>query len=399
MEEKNIFFEKSKNITNINNYDNKISVIKQANNNDKKRKVRDSGIDLIRILAMYAIIIHHILVFPNIIDKYSKYKELVLMKTLCFWHVSGFALISGYIGYKSNKYSNLLYLWICALFYSVGITYFFQKYKPITSKKLEYEDFLPVYFDKYWYFTKYFGMYLFLPVINKGIADLTKSELRFVVITLILVYIALKDIINPNTDIFLMSNGYSVIWLLIFYLTGAYFGKFKKEYNEIKKIILSIMCILVFYFSTFFCFYFSSYSHNNSEGIFKMKIMEYLKLLFVLRISSFPMILQSISITLLLTNMKYNKYLIKIIVFLGPLTFGVYLIHMHKIIIRIIIEKLYLTEPYNLSLWAVIKYVLLKGALIFGICLIVEYFRHILFIFLRIRKICIFIEIFIHKLF
>jgi surface polysaccharide O-acyltransferase-like enzyme len=77
-------------------------VIKQANNNDKKRKVRDSGIDLIRILAMYAIIIHHILVFPNIIDKYSKYKELVLMKTSCFWHVSGFALISGYIGYKSN---------------------------------------------------------------------------------------------------------------------------------------------------------------------------------------------------------------------------------------------------------------------------------------------------------
>jgi surface polysaccharide O-acyltransferase-like enzyme len=354
MEEKNIFLEKSKNVANINNYDNKISVIKQANNNDKKRKVRDSGIDLIRILAMYAIIIHHILVFPNIIDKYSKYKELVLMKTSCFWHVSGFALISGYIGYKSNKYSNLLYLWICAIFYSVGISYIFQKNKSITSKKLEYEDFLPVYFDKYWYFTKYFGMYLFLPVINKGIVGLSKSELRFVVITLILAYVALKDIINPNTDIFLMSNGYSVIWFLIYYLTGAYFGKFKKEYNKIERIVLSVICILVFYFSTFFCFYFSDYSPKNSDGIFKMKIMEYLKLLFVLRINSFPMILQSISLTLLLTYIKYNKYLVKIIIFIGPLTFGVYLIHMHKIIIRIIIEKLYLTEPYNLSLWAVI---------------------------------------------
>ena len=111
------------------------------------------------------------------------------------------------------------------------------------------------------------------------------------------------------------------------------------------------------------------------------------------------MILQSISLTLLFTYIKYNKYLVKIIIFIGPLTFGVYLIHMHKIIIRIIIEKLYLTEPYNLSLWAVIKYVLIKGLLIFGICLIVDYFRHILFTFLGIRKMCIFIERFIHKLF
>ena len=45
----------------------------------------------------------------------------------------------------------------------------------------------PILFQKYWYFTKYFGMYLFLPVINKGIEGLTRSELRIVVISIIFI--------------------------------------------------------------------------------------------------------------------------------------------------------------------------------------------------------------------
>ena len=111
------------------------------------------------------------------------------------------------------------------------------------------------------------------------------------------------------------------------------------------------------------------------------------------------MILQSISITLLLTHIKYNKYLAKIITFSGPLIFGVYLIHMHPTILYIITGKLFLKQPYNLSLCTVIKYVLNKGLQIFGICLFVDYLRYILFTFLRIRKLCIFFENIIYKIF
>jgi hypothetical protein len=216
-------------ITNINNYDNKNSLMRKINYGDKNRKIRNPGIDLVRIFAMYAIIIHHILVFPKIIYQYSKFKELHLIKIICFWHVSGFALISGYIGYKANKYYNILYLWICTSFYSLNITYFFKK-------QLQFKDFFPVYYHKYWYFTKYFGMYLFLPLINKGITSLTNSELRIVDISLIMVYVVFKDMINPNEDIYLMNEGKSVIWFIIYYLTGAYLGISKKEYNGIKKI-------------------------------------------------------------------------------------------------------------------------------------------------------------------
>ena len=384
----------------IYNKNYRTSVINKIKNNDNKRKIRNPGIDLVRILSMYAIIIHHILYFGNLFIKYNKYKELVLMNISCFWHVNSYALISGYIGYKSHKYSNLLFLWICVLFYSLSITYFFEKYKSeMNIDKIQFKDYFPVNFEKYWYFTKYFGMYLFLPVINKGIASMTNSDLRIVVISLIFIYVILKDMINPKKDIYRIRNGNSVLWLLIYYIIGAYFGKFKKELNGINRIILIVFCTFVFYFSTSICFYFLNFPLDNLKGYFAIKAMKILKQLFVLRVSSVPMILQSISITLILTHINYNKYLSKIISFLGPLTFGVYLIHNNPIVINKIFKKFFENRPYNLSLYSIIKSVLIKGIKIYGICLIIDYLRLILFNLLRFKKICIFFEKCIYKIF
>ena len=120
--------------------------------------------------------------------------------------------------------------------------------------------------------------------------------------------------------------------------------------------------------------------------------MIYLKQIFVQRISSVPMILQSISVLLFLTQIKYNKYLVKIITFIGPLTFGVYLMHDHILIRTFIIRNLFAKNPNNLPLLSVIKLILLKALKIFTISACIDYLRHILFSLLRIRKLCIFIE-------
>jgi surface polysaccharide O-acyltransferase-like enzyme len=274
--------------------DNKVVVVNnKIENNDKKRKIRNPGIDMVRILGIYTIIIHNILYHADLFNKYHKYKKLVLINTICFWHFSSFILISGYVGYNSIKISNLLYLWLYVLFYSLGITYCYRKYISNTNEeKITFEDYFPVHFEKYWYFTKYFGMYFFLPLINKGIASLTKSELRNIAICLILVYVVMKDVINPKIDIYTMNNGYSVLWFQIYYITGAYLGKYKNEYNGTKKIVFCIIYLFVFYYSTILCFNISDYSLDNSKGYFKTKIMIILKRLFVLRISSLPMFLQ-----------------------------------------------------------------------------------------------------------
>ena len=102
---------------------------KQEVNNKNKNKIRNPGIDLVRILAMYGIIIHHLTIFGKLKNKYKIYPEIYLINILTHWHVSSFALISGIIGYKTNKYSNLLYLWLIVLFYSARIYKYVITYK------------------------------------------------------------------------------------------------------------------------------------------------------------------------------------------------------------------------------------------------------------------------------
>ena len=87
------------------------------NNNEVKKtqkhsKIRNPGIDLGRILAMSAVVIQHINVM-SAMKKYGKLKELNIIYAAFNWHISCFTFISGYVGYKTAKYSNLLYLWIC----------------------------------------------------------------------------------------------------------------------------------------------------------------------------------------------------------------------------------------------------------------------------------------------
>ena len=117
-------------------------------NNVKKVKVRNAGIDMIRIASMYSIIVHHILVHGRAIRKYNKYRELVLMNIIGFWHVSTYALISGFVGYKSNKYSNLLYLLFWTIFYKSSITFYLYKFRPeFETGKVNYKIFFLLCLD------------------------------------------------------------------------------------------------------------------------------------------------------------------------------------------------------------------------------------------------------------
>ena len=70
------------------------------------------------------------------------------------------------------------------------------------------------------------------------------------------------------------------------------------------------------------------------------------------------MILQSISIILFITTIKYNKYIAKIITFFGPLTYGVYLIHDNNIIRAKYIVKIFNNYSQNLPLSNVKKIII-----------------------------------------
>ena len=141
-------------------------------------------------------------------------------------------------------------------------------------------------------------MYLYLPVINKGISLLTKSEFKLVVISTIGIFVLWKDLKNPNVDVFNINGGFSMIWLLTFYLTGAYIGKYNAIYFGIKKYIFCFVCILIYVSSS----YIYIKVHNNQNYLdtknYQKIFLLVLKRVMTQRYDSFLKIAQSITLCL-----------------------------------------------------------------------------------------------------
>ena len=108
--------------------------------------------------------------------------------------------------------------------------------------------------------------------------------------------------------------------------------------------------------------------------------------------------IQSISISLFFIQIEYNKYIQKIVCFSGPLIFGVYLIHNNNLMRRNILKYSFIKDPINISLNSAIILILTKALKMLIFCVIIDYFRNLIFILLRIRKICIILESTIRKI-
>ena len=373
--------EKSENLTNI-----------------KPQKKRNPGIDLVRLIAMYGVVLDHLLYVHGGMRKYKRYlKYLKLLHITIGWHNDGFALISGIVGYKSFKYANLLYLWLYVFFYCVGINLFFKIFKKINSNiAIEY---FPVVYKRYWYFTAYFGMYLLLPIINKGISILTKFEFTLVVISTIGILVIWKDIKNPNNDVFKLHYGMTVLWILIIYILGAYIGKYGVIFSGKKRCAFCFICLIIYLFS---CFLFYKVYHNElylGNGYYQKNIVTLLKQLLTDNYNGLSKTLNSVIVILFFMQIQYNKYIAQVISFLAPQAFGVYLIHENNIIKKNILKYIFDKDPYNISLISTIILVLLKALKIFIICIIIDYFRNLLFNLMRIKKFCIYLEVKINKKF
>lgn len=364
---------------------------------NKKSKKRNPGIDFVRVLGQFAIILTHLLHCGKAIEIYSKHrKQLISLNILTSFHNNSFILISGIVGYRTNKYSNLLYLWLTVLFYSIIIHISFKLFKKNFIEKNEiYTEFFPLIFRRYWYFTTYFGMYLFLPIINKGISCLTMPEFKLIIASTLGIFIFWRDLMNQKHDIFNIGEGYTVIWLLIYYLTGAFIGKYPIKYCGIKKYFFCFICLFLYLFVAFLYINVHIYP---SKIYFIKNILFFIKKLLTERMDSLLKITESITLCLFFLQISFNKYIAKVICFLGPMAFDIYLIHNHTVVRHNILRPIFYYEPKNIECYFLILLLLWKSLKIFVLCIIIAYIRSLLFYLMNIRKICINFEEIIFKM-
>ena len=366
------------------------------NNKDNKqiKKERNPGIDLVRLLTQFNIVVIHVLNFRNIYKYFYRHERVLrLIESFMDWHNNAFILISGIVGYKTNKYANLFYLWLIVVFYSIGIPNYVSQYEKSFRRNQDINQInYPMVFNLYWYFSTYFGMYLFLPVINKGIAQLSRYEFTLVVMSTIGILVLWKDYKNKKSDVFHLIGGNSVIWFLIFYLTGAYIGKYRVNYNGFKKYIYCLISGSIFIIASYLYFKIYIGEFYFLIGNKKIEIPIIFRQMFSKSLNSVLKITQSISICLFFMQIRYNKYIAKIICFFGPLAFSIYLIYTNQIIAHNYISPLLVHQPRNISLKPLLSFLFIKTFKICLTSLIIDYFRHLLFTLLRIKKILLIIE-------
>ena len=186
---------------------------------------RNYGIDLLRMLAMWMVIILHILNKGGVLSAAAPlsagYEAAKLLEAGAYCAVNCYGLISGYVGVQHRfRYSGAVALWLRVTFYTVSITAVFAAFLPgsVDGDRV-LRAFFPVLFRQYWYVTAYFGMCLFIPFFNLLLDRLSERQRRVLALFIVLVFSVLPTL--RQRDVFLTDNGYSVLWLSCLYLLGS----------------------------------------------------------------------------------------------------------------------------------------------------------------------------------
>lgn len=347
---------------------------------------RNYSIDLLRICSMLGVVLLHVLSHGGFITSAlspAKFSIIWFLEILAFPAVNCFVLISGYVGYKNEKFvpkiKNIISLWFTVLFYSVIIFVVFKIFGPEPLGATELlKSFMPTIMDKYWFFTAYFGLFLLSPILNFFVY---KSNLRQVFIFFIV--FSLFILISLIRDVFSMSGGYSVMWLVFMYLIGAIIKKYNFSQLFSKKIwlIIILSSFLVTYFSKIIL-YFTNISFLKSHS---GELVSYV---------SPTIVLMSIGLLCLLVKTKCPTVLNKWISLFSSSAFSVYLIHDNPYVRKYIISHIYdLINSFNVMLLVLLIFCLV--IIIFVSCTLIDKIRIWLFNIFKINKFAELIENFI----
>lgn len=343
------------------------------------KRERNLGIDLLRIVSMLMVVVLHILGQGGVLKATeplsSGYSVAWFLEIGAYCAVNCYALISGYVGVNSKfKYSNIVYMWLQVAFYTVLISAVFALSTSEVGRSDVLDAFLPVSLNYYWYFTAYFALFFLIPIFNKALNIMTEKQMYALAVSIIILF-SLVPLIK-STDPFYEHSGYSAIWLALLYIIGGIINK-----CDIIKKVKGYVAV-PFYFAVIVITFLQKYfveKHNISavEG-------EAMKATLVSYISP-TIIFAGIFLLIAFSKIKICKISKTLISFFAPLSFSVYLIHVHKYIWTYVIKDRFI----GFAEFGAVKmaiYVIVTALVIYIACSLIDFIRDRLFKLLRIKE-------------
>lgn len=330
---------------------------------------RNYGIDLLRIVSMFMIVMLHSMGHGGLLKgtapRSANYAVAWLLECGCYCAVNCFALVSGYVGLRSRfRLSGIAALWLQVVFYHAAFTVIWALAE---HRAIDFALALqPVKNRAYWYYSAYFGISFFMPFLNGAVEHMDRRTAGIAAVGIVLLFSVYPTL--SGTDMFKTDDGYHTIWLLVIYLLGACIRKHEPLKNCGKRVWALGYLAMV----GLSCGALLLRSHIRAVP----SLIQY---------TSPTILLAAVCLLMLFAKVTPGEKARKCIVLVSPLTFGVYLIHDSLFIRKTFISDS-LTAAGSDPLPVMLAKLLGFAVLVFTVCLCIDYLRSRLFKALRIQK-------------
>ena len=351
------------------------------------KKEKFFGIELLRILATFYIILLHVVGQGGVAAASGgkgTYTVSYLLLALAYPAVNCYALISGFVGCKSRfKLSRLLSLWLTVVFVNLAVWGAFRLLAPEMAASFSLEACLkPLLTNEYWYVTAYFGLSVLSPVLNAA-TELPKKTFAEMLIGLFACFVLLPKI--ADNDLFLTRSGYSTLWLVLLYLVGMFFRLHLLPKKRSR--LCGAACLAVYGMISVFLPLQKRLTENKllASGI---ENPVYLK---NYAYTSVLIVLSSIALFAVFTRINVqNKAVCKFISFFSTASFGVYILHTQPLVWANLLQDAF--SQFAVFSAPVMAACCLAAALgIFLACTAVEKLRALLFCVTRLDRLIVFL--------
>lgn len=347
------------------------------------------GIDLLRFVAMFGVVTLHTLGRSGILQSSNllQYRIAWGLEILFYCSVNCFGMITGFVSYREEyqfpKMRRFFEIWLTVVFYGLIMVFLFDRFTSIEITRNHYITALfPLLKGEYWYFSAFAGVFFLGGIVNQAIKSLDNSKLFKISGIMVLLFGFIESIsirLNDSYTVFHMENGYSFAWLLLMYWFGAVIKKTNlSEYIQRKKLIVGIFGLLII---TYVWMIWIGPKLVNPIGFGKnwgRFLVEYTS----------PTIILIASLTVILfSKIDINKdWIQKIISFITPSAFSIYILNSHPTFANHITSKTNLSFILKYNGFSLIGLVLCLS-LLFVLCVFfVDVGRRLLFRILCISQ-------------
>lgn len=355
----------NKNEENKNNNEYIINIDDKSDlkNGASKPKLKQSNVELLRIIIMILIVFHHFSIHQDFEidnDKISVNRLWIQLLSIGGKiSINTYILISGYflVQSKEVRINNLIRLELQLMTYSI-LGYFIGV--ATNMETLEYQKFkqhiFPVTYNKWWFATPYVILYLLFPIINAAVHALNKVIYRNYLILLTMIWCVIPTLLLLEV----LSYGTNeLIWFAYLYVIGAYLRKYSVGENTkaLPWIGIALAIYLLNFIFAILCDAFGLSYELLFDNVFEM--------------TKIPVVLAAISLLIGFTKINISSRYIN---YVSTTTFGIYLIHGDPYISRLIWKNVYQNYQYqNNNL--LIPYSILSVITIFILCSLIESLR------------------------